>query len=234
MAALSGRVLGGQGVSDPEFARIPFDKWMEGSDQTQIKWTTHVVPPVLTTFQRLAARLDVRVDGAELVRRRGKGEVLFFVEIKDETGATWQDHGTIELHKVEEGMRSQDVVYSESMYVVPGEYRASIAVYFTDTGEHAVRKEKLRVPALKNDPLPDAWRDMPRVEFRPAVDPPDSWFEPASGGRLNLSAPAKRPIRIDVLVNLTPSEEASGSLRSKDRTMGALIPALKDIAQIDG
>jgi hypothetical protein len=227
------RILAQQGSADPEFAKVPFQQWLTGAGQAQIKWTVRMLPAALSSFQRLQAGIEVRVDGVELARRRGEGQLKIFVQLNDESGAAWQDHGTIDLEKVEEGLKSSDVLYTESAFVLPGDYRVSIAIFDTATREHSVRKDKLHVPALKNDPLPQAWRDLPRVEFRPPVEPPDSWFLPTVTGRLHLPVEAKEPIRIDVVVNLTPSERASGSLRARDRNLGALLPALKTISRID-
>jgi hypothetical protein len=227
------RILAQPGSADPEFAKVPFEQWLTGAGQAQIKWTAHVLPPTLSNFQRLLAGIEVRVDGAELARRRGEGQLLIFVQINDESGAAWQDHGSVDLEKIEEGLKASDVLYTESAFVLPGDYRVSIAIFDTATREHSVRKDKLHVPPLKNDPLPQAWRDLPRVEFRPPVEPPDSWFLPTVTGRLHLPLDAKEPLRIDVVVNLTPSERASGSLRARDRNLGALLPNLKTISQID-
>jgi hypothetical protein len=227
------RICAQQGSADPEFAKVPFDQWLAGAGQAQIKWTVRMLPAALSSFQRLLAGIEVTVDGAELARRRGEGELLIFVQLNDETGAAWQDHGSIDLEKVEEGLKASNVVYTETAFVLPGDYLVSIAIFDTATGEYSVRKDKLHVAPLKNDPLPQSWRDLPRVEFRPPVEPPDSWFLPAVTGRLHLPLAAKRPIHIDVLLNLTPSEQMSGSVPTRDRNLSALLPALKTIAQID-
>jgi hypothetical protein len=47
-----------------------------------------------------------------------------------------------------------------------------------------------------------------------------------------LPLETRRPVRIELLVNLTPSEQAS-AMRRNSRTLGALIPALKVLSQID-
>jgi hypothetical protein len=51
-------------------------------------------------------------------------------------------------------------------------------------------------------------------------------------GRLHLPLETRRPVRIELLVNLTPSEQAS-AMRRNSRTLGVLIPALKVLSQID-
>ena len=178
------------------------------------------------------ARVEVQMDGAELARRRGKGQLVIFVRLTDAEGRPYQDHGSIDLEKIEEGIRNQNVTYAESAFVLPGDYRVAVAIFDTATGEHSAKQEKLHVPAPKNDPLPDAWRDLPPVELIPHAEPPDSWYLPTVAGRLHLPAETRRPVQIAVMVNLTPSERLSHSQQVPERNLGALLPALKVISQM--
>src|SRR5258708_39269300 len=130
-------------------------------------------------------------------------------------------------------IRSQDVSLVMSLFVLPGDYRIRLAMYATATGEHGVKQEKMHVAALKSDPLPEMWHDLPAVEFIDPSEPPESWYLPSLKGRLHLPVTSKKPVRVEVLVNLTPSERLSGSSRAQNRSLGALIPALKTISQID-
>jgi hypothetical protein len=75
---------------------------------------------------------------------------------------------------------------------------------------------------------------LPPVEFIPAnADIPDSWFLPSITSRLRISVPTERPVHVDVLVNVTPSERASDTLGEFRRNMSAVIPALKVVSQLD-
>jgi hypothetical protein len=221
------------GSSDPEFAKVPFEQWLADSQPSPLKLTIRVFPAQLSVHQRLLARVDVTLDGAQLAPLRGQGEMVILFQLNDRENAAWQDHGSIDLQKMEEGVKGSNIVYSEYIFVLPGDYRISIAAYNTATRQHAVRKDKLHVPALKNDPLPELWRDLPAVEFRPVAEPPDAWYLPQVKGRLHLSLVDTKAPRIDVLVNLTPSERLSASLRAQDRNMGTLLPALKILSQGD-
>ena len=220
------------GSLDPAFTRVPFDQWLHSGDQAQIRWTTHVLHPQLSTHQRLLARVEVQMDGAELAKRRGKGQLVIFVQLKDGEDRLYQDHGTIELEKLEEGIRNQNVTYVESALVLPGDYRIAVAIFDTATGEHSAKQEKLHVSALRSDPLPDAWRDLPPVELIPHGEPPDSWYLPTVAGRLHLPAETRRPLQIAVIVNLSPSERLSRAQQVPERNLGALLPALKILSQI--
>ncbi len=218
---------------DPLFVNIPFDHWFEGGEQTEMRWTARVSRPQLSKHQRLSVEVEVTLDGIELEKRRGKGQLFVLAQLSDAKGQAFQDHGTIELDKIQEGVSKQDVTCTLSAFVLPGDYGVSLAVFFTSTGEHSVKREKLHVPPLRNDPLPEAWLDLPTVEFIEDEEPPDSWYLPSVTGRLHLPLETRRPTRIDVIVNVTPSERASGSEGIQSRNLGALLPALKAIAAVD-
>ena len=79
-----------------------------------------------------------------------------------------------------------------------------------DGKEHSAVQKLLRVNALRNDPLPYAWKDLPSVEFLHAREAPDSWFLPYLTGHLRLPLTTRHPIHLDVLMNASPSGPSRG------------------------
>src|ERR1039457_1926561 len=128
-------------------------------------------------------------------------------------------------HTTLQGDWSSDVCSSDL-------YSVSLAIYDTATKEHSLRKTKLHIAPMKVDPLPDAWRHLPTVEFVEPSEPPDHWFLPKEAGRLLLPLTPRRPVRIDVLVNLTPSQQSSRTYGVQERNLSFMLPALKVISQI--
>jgi len=222
------------GSLDPEFEKVPFAKWFSGEPQTSLRWSTRVLPVLLSVHQRLLTRIQVQLDGAEAARRRGEGSLIFYFQLTDSQGHVYQDHTTYDLEKVESGLRAQDLVCTESAFVLPGDYAVSLAIYNTATREHSVKRNKLHVAPLRSDPLPQAGRDLPAVEFIEASDPPDRWFLPKEHGRLHLPVDSSRPLHIEVLANLTPTQAAGRLYGLQDRNYGVLLPALKVISQLSG
>jgi hypothetical protein len=221
------------GSRDPAFSQIPFEKWLSQGDQTHMRWSARVSDPELSVHQRLAARVVVQVDGAELAKRRGKGQFLVLVQVNDEQGRAFQNHQEMNLEHIEAGIKANDALFSQLFFVLPGDYRVSIAIFATATEEHSVIRRKLHVPALKNDPLPDAWRDLPAVEFLGSAATPDSWYLPSITGKLALTVEPREPMQVDLIANLTPSERLMGSNRVQNRTLGALLPATKVLSQVE-
>ena len=63
--------------------------------------------------------------------------------------------------------------------------------------------------------------------------PPDKWYLPSIRGRLHLGAMAQEPVHIDLVVNLTPSEQFAGSTVVQDRNFGVLLPSARVFSEID-
>lgn len=221
------------GLADPDFSQIPFDQWLSQGDQSHMHWTVRLSEPQLSAHQRMVVGVSVSVDGAELARRRGKGQFLVLVQLNDEKGRVWQNHQEMDLEHIQEGMKANNAVFSQLLFALPGDYSVSTAIFANATGDHSVIKRRLHVPSLKNDPLPSAWRDLPAVEFLPPAMLPDSWYLPSVEGKLRLAVETHEPVHVDLVVNLTPSEQLAGSTRVQNRTFGVLLPATKVLSQVD-
>ena len=223
-----------QSVShDPEIARVPFEEWIAEGKQGSFKWSMHVTKPQLSVHQRLFSQVEVVIDGVDLAKRRGQGRFLIFVQIKDAKNNIYQDHGNIDLEKVEEGVKASNITFSDAAFFLPGDYRVNVALYATATKEYGVRRANLHVAPLAADPLAASWRNLPAVEIKPTGEPPDSWYLPSIKGRVQLSSSPRLPLQIELIANLTPSERQSASLQVQDRNLGFLIPALKVLAQAE-
>jgi len=231
--ALAASALASGDQTDPVFSTIPFDQWLSQGDQPHMRWNVRMSEPALSAHQRLAEEIFVEVDGDELVKRRGKGEFLMLLQLTDEKGRTWQSHQGIDLEHIEEGMKANDALFSQVVFLLPGDYRVSIAIYANATGGHSVIQRRLHISPLKNDPLPGAWSDLPAVEIVPPSKPPDIWYLPSTEGKLRLTVETHEPIHVDLVVNLTPSEEFTGSTRVQNRNFEVLLPATKVLSQIN-
>ncbi len=165
------------GLLDPVFRGVPFESWFS-TEQAHIRWSSEIPDPVLSPHERLLTTIRIKVDGQELAARRGRGQIGLMIQLRDSSGTLWQTHDGIDLTKLQDGVEKQDIQYQQSVFLLPGEYEVSLAIVATASGEHAVARRKLKVAPLRGDPLPDAWRDMPAVEFIRSKESPDSSFLP--------------------------------------------------------
>jgi hypothetical protein len=225
----------GKAFSAENVPNIPIDGWSEKDPGARIRWETHISAPELSPHQRLMITFNVQVDGVELVKRQGKGNLLMLVQLRDQAGHVYQDSNSISLMNVTPETSRTDTVYSQEAFLIPGDYQVSTGLLFDNTSEHAVQRRTLHVEALRHDPIPGAWRDLPAVEFIPTLDAQDSWYLPPITGHLNLPIAARRPVRLDLLVNGSLTEELPVLRRpSRGRvSVGQLIPALKVLSQMN-
>jgi hypothetical protein len=224
-------LLSGLGV----FAASPLDGWLAEQDQAHFQWSAKALGGELTPSQRLGAHIDVSVDGNEVAKRRGRGELQMIVRLTTADHRVFESEGTIPLKDAKEDVSRSYVVYTQNALVVPGDYRVDIGMMDSETKEHATLTKTLHVGPLRSDPLPDSWRGVPAVEFVMEGDRPDVWYQPQLTGRLHLRLDTSRPVNVNVILNGAPSVvgarfragEATG------RMMADLLPALKTISQVE-
>jgi hypothetical protein len=222
------------GVRDSEFDKVPFAEWFSRMPEARLKWSERVLPVTLSAHQRLMAQVQIQLDGAELVKRRGAGKMIFYFQFNDSEGRTYQDHAEYDLAKAETPLKGSVAISTDSAFVLPGDYSVSLAIYFTATGEHAAKRDTLHVPSIDADPLPDLWRDLPSVDFVDISEPPDCWFLPKERGDLHLPLDPRFPVQIDVVANLASSDLSTPSYRPKDVDLSVLLPYLKVLSQVKG
>lgn len=218
------------GSPDPVFATVPFDLWLAGPEHALIPWKMSVFTSGLSTHQRLLTTVLIYVDGRQLAKRPQQGQLLMLLQFNDSEGRVYRDHGTFELKELNGTASQVDVFYTFHAFVAPGEYRIAVGLFHTETEESSFTRRLLRVVPLKNDPLPKAWRDLPPVEILSPDGPPDGWFRPSVIGKLHLPLETRRPVHIELVMNLPP-ELASGWYYQA--SMGVLLPALKVISQVE-
>ncbi len=221
------------GVHDAAFDRIPFGEWVRAKDRGPFLWEVSPTLPVLSDHQRFVIQLRVRVDLFTVASRWKQRPLELFIEISDKQGRRYQGHYSEEFGKligVNPGAVAQ---FSPRVFLTPGEYEGTVAIYSPLSGDHAVKHRRFKVERIPGDPFPHAWESLPAVEFCRAHDEPDWFFEPEVTGRMNLAVPIHGSRTVAVIANISQSESASGSPRSRDRNWSFLVPELKFLLQFD-
>jgi hypothetical protein len=222
------------GTLDPAFSAVPFNRWLSEGDQTHFRWSARVSGAELSGHQRLQAKAEIEVDGNELVNRRGHGQLVMMIQFQDSAERVYQTHGSIDLENVKDEAAKANINYAQEAFVLPGDYRVSMVVFDTKTGEHSALQKTLHVNPLRGDPLPGAWKDLPAVELLHSLDAPDQWFRPDITGRLQLPLSTRRPLRVEVLMNASNSGTSRLSVgTASNRSLATLVPALKVLSQVE-
>jgi hypothetical protein len=224
----------GSGAADPVFSSVPFDRWLAEGEPTHFRWTVRVGPAELNNHQRLQSRVEIQLDGNELLARRGHGQLVVMIQFQDSGEKVYQTHGTIDLQDVKDDAGKSNIQYLQDAFVLPGDYRVGVVIFDAKTRDHWAAQKPLHVNSLRNDPLPGVWKDLPAVELLRALETPDSWYLPYISTPLQLPLAVRRPLRVEIVMNASssgPSRGLSGGTVS-NRNMAMLVPELKVFSQM--
>lgn len=223
------------GAPDPSFSKVPFERWLAEGEPTSLRWSVRLSGAELNNHQRLQTSVEIQVDGNELVSRRGHGQLVIMIQFEDNAKRLYQTHGMLDLQDVKEETGKSNIQYLQDAFVLPGDYRVGVLIFDAKTRDHWAEQKTLHVNPLRNDPLPGAWKDLPAVELLRALEPPDSWYIPYVSSPLQLPVAARRPVRVEVLMNASPSGPSRGlnTGTANNRNLANLVPALKALSQME-
>ncbi len=216
------------------FATAPFDKWQAEKPLEQVPWQVRITAQKLSFHQRLIATIQVQVPGPELLKRSHDEHITLLVEVRDGEGASFRNFGLLEMENLKPEMKRSDVEFSWQAFAVPGQYEVSVALWDKKSGEHNFLRRLFHMDAYKNDPLPEMWRGLDAFEFWSTKrDGPEFIFHSDIEGRLNLPLATRRPVRLEVLLDLSPSAEIfRGNYGHYNNYLSAAIPMFKAFSQI--
>jgi len=235
LAGISTAPAQGNGAPDPVFSVVPFERWVAEGAPTALRWSVRVGAAALNNHQRLQSRVEIQVDGNELVSRKGHGKLGVMIQFEDSAKRFYQTHGAIDLQEVKDDTGKSNIQYLQDAFVLPGDYRVSVLIFDAQTRDHWAEQKTLHVNPLRNDPLPGAWKDLPAVELLRPMEAPDSWYIPYLSSRLQLPVATRRPVRVEVLMNASPSGPSRGlnTGTANNRNLANLVPALKVFSQME-
>lgn len=227
VATLTAPILFAQSSdSDPAFKGIPFDLWIAGNDATQIPWSIAVETPGLTDFQRLEASISAEIPLSGLRASQG-GQFLYVAQITDRSGKPYRTAGAVDITNPLAQKTAVTMNLFFNAFLLPGDYQLALSIYDPVTERHNVAHRYFNVPPIKNDPLPDAWTNLPSVAFFSDKLLPDS-----QSANLDLPLKAPRPVHIEVIANATPTHALSPSMEVYQTNLSHLIPELEVLSQI--
>src|SRR6185312_2288083 len=202
LAAVSAHAQRG---GNPLFSRYPFDAWAAENAKPGIRWNIGLEPAHLTAHQRLSASLRIHVDGSELKRRTG-GQFIAFIRIEDASGRRYQTANSVSVQPLNS---YGELSMTFTAFFLPGDYVISIAVCDPETLAHSFTRRRYHVAPVKSDPLAVAWNGLPAVEFIQQDFIPYSWYQPQLRSVIRLPVATEKPVRVELLVNITPSNLGS-------------------------
>ena len=215
------------------FSAFPFDQWVREGPQVKIPWKVRIQPYGLSLHQRLRAQIVIELKRRELVKLSPDDRLVVLIEVADAGGQQFRDYLMFQMKELGAGIKKGEIEVFWNMYVLPGEYKVTVALAESTTGEHNLMQGRLRVDPLKNDPLPGAWIGLPAVEFLDTrLEGPDAMFRSDIASRLHLPLAPRHPVRLEVLADVTASDLFHGSTTFYNRYLSVALPLLKTLSQI--
>jgi hypothetical protein len=221
-------------TTDSVFADAPFDKWQTQGNRQELPWEVRMSADRLSFHQRLIATIQIQVPGTELLKRSHDDRILLLVQVTNGQGVSARDFGLLEVDNLKPEMKRSDVEFSWQAFALPGQYEVSVALWDKKSGEHNFLHRLFHVDAYRNDPLPEMWRGLDAFEFWSTKrDGPDFTFHSDIEGHLHLPLATRRPIHLEVLLDMTPSAEIfRGNYSEYNRYLSAALPMFKVFNQI--
>jgi hypothetical protein len=221
-------------TADAAFANAPFEKWKAEGTKEQVPWQVRMTADKLSIHQRLIATIQVEVPGPELLKRSHDEHIVLLVQVSNGEGVSSRNYGLLELDNLKPEMKRSDVEFSWQAFAVPGQYEVSVALWDKKSGEHNFMHRLFHVDAYKNDPLPGIWKGLDAFEFwSDKRDGPEYIFHSDVEGKLHLPLATKRPVQLDVMMDLTPSADIfRGNYGNYNRYISAAVPVFKILSQL--
>ena len=217
------------------FAGSPFEKWQVEGTHQDVPWKVKMSADKLSFHQRLIALIQIDVPVSELLKRKEDNQITFLVSVRNGQGVSARNFGLLDMNNFKQEMKGSDVEFSWVAFAVPGQYELSVAMWDKKSGEHNFMTRLFHVDAYKNDPQPEMWRNANGFEFWP--ESPDQTvylLHPDIQDRLYLPLKTKRPIDLELLLDLTPSAEIfRGNVSYYNRYLFGVVPMFKVFSQID-
>jgi len=207
-------------------ATIPVEQWLNGSDREDFPWKVRIARQSLTFQQRHLVQVLVTIKASALLRNVTTRDLHFVIKVAD-THGTWLNGQSYSHFVPTLDFAGNDLLQpTANLYLKPGNYTIAVLAYDTLHNAGNLWRSKLVVPSV-NSPLGDLDRDFPVVEFLPAFEMPHElktstpWalnhpaelaplmLDPLSlgHGKAHLPIANKYPVRIDVIVNLSPGSQ---------------------------
>ncbi len=221
---------GQRGYGNTLFLRYPFDQWSKETAKPGIRWNVNIDSPTLSRQQRISVALHASIETQELRKHNDGDSLALLVRVEDPAGHRFQTGIQAPIARLRQAGNSSRIDFTVSAFLLPGDYTASMAVADTRTQAHSFMTRNLHVAPIGSDPLPNAWTGLPAVEFIPTAGIPEAWYLPQVRSRVLFPVRTSRTLRVDLLVNTTPSE--LGSVAAFRRNMESIVPSLRVLSGI--
>jgi hypothetical protein len=232
LAALAAPAAAQQGGPVAVGDVVPFERWIAEPERTELPWVLRISRPTLSLMQRPLVQIQARLPRKTLDEPTPEHELYLVARLMDGTGRWQASTGALATRTQERLPRGTHLRLNLHFLALPGDYTLGLVLYDRATGRRNIHRRAVRIPPMKNDPLPHAFRGLPRVEFLEPVEGPRPAQGPESRARLWLPARHEQPLEVEILANVTPAEQLAGSRRAHDSNLLAVLTTVQLLTQM--
>jgi hypothetical protein len=201
-------LLGG----DEEIPPFNFEEWKTRPESKDIPWNVWTTLPLLTYQQRNLVSIRAVINCGKL-KNRGRERLLHFVlKVADAKNGWSADYDYTRARIFSRLDKAHEVQYVSGVYLRPGRFTFALMVYDDLTKLGSMRQMTVKVPPIKNDPLPELDRDLPSIQFISGIElerfdyNPSlqrQWEWPLAKGKEWLPVKNNRGVCIDIVISST-------------------------------
>ena len=200
--------LHGQGVVPSENERkivLPIEQWLAAGPHQEFKAKSKILRPKLTFQQRYLIRLVTTIDMPAMQKKGISRDLHHVIKVADESGR-WFPEETYSHSTFTASLHNTELQIISDLYMLPGRYNVATIIYDSIQQERTVLMKTIEVPEIKEDPIAELGRDLPRVEFLPPLDAGKSQV---GSGTARLPVATKHPVEIELLLDVGNAYAAS-------------------------
>ncbi len=185
--------------------KLPIDEWLDQGERMEIPWKVSLSRPLLTYQLRNLVRVTAEVPADLLQKQSISHDLHFIVKAAPERGK-WEPEESYSHFRVEAKLDSRsELQMLAELYLQPGIYTVATIVYDGASGKRNLFFTRVQVGAPAGEALPQLLGSLPKIQFLP---PPDN-AAPLAAGRVLLPIATRRPVQLDLIVDLSTPQETS-------------------------
>lgn len=182
-------------------AQIP--KWLAAGDHQDIPWKVKIEKPLETYQLRDVLHVTALMDADVLQAKSVQRKLVFVIKVADAEGRWLPDENFV-TQDLQNTLGHVKLQMESEVILKPGKYTIGTIVYDSVLDQHNVSLTQWEIAAPKKDPLPELLRNVDAAEFvRDDVTGSNSLVNT----RAYLPLQTSRPVRVDLLVDLSTREE---------------------------
>jgi hypothetical protein len=216
--------------SELNLRSIPISEWLNAGEAAEIPWRVTVRDAQLRMDQRLEVTYIASINSKDL-NRSGSEHDLYLVSRISSPDAEWLNEPIVLRNPIEKELpKNVEAQFLMRVSVQPGDYLLWLVLYDRKTGKHNVAKRRVKVPEIRNDPLPAVYQHLPLVEFPQPTEDGGLGF---LSSELFLPVKNRRPLEIQLISTLSPPEQWANRGRMVRNHNNITIGALAALSQLE-